>query len=126
MEIFYVFVYIFRVYIVNQLNYLVDIDSQSSDTICLIHLILGITGGFMGLIKITDLTSKLGISSRSLRYYEQMNLIKSVRPSNEKYRYYDIENIALSHFCITVWTFQTMFYNSNNDSCCSLNSNVCK
>lgn len=45
------------------------------------------------LIKITDLTGQLGLSSRSLRYYEQIGLIKSVRPEFEKYRFYDSENI---------------------------------
>lgn len=29
------------------------------------------------LIKITDLTTQLGLSSRSLRYYEQVGLIRS-------------------------------------------------
>lgn len=43
----------------------------------------------MDLIKITDLTKILGISSRSLRYYEQVGLIKSTRPQFEKYRFYD-------------------------------------
>jgi DNA-binding transcriptional MerR regulator len=43
----------------------------------------------MNLIKITDLVSQLGLSSRSLRYYEQVGLIKSVRPQFEKYRFYD-------------------------------------
>lgn len=33
----------------------------------------------MELIKITELTSQLGISSRTLRYYEQMGLLKSER-----------------------------------------------
>lgn len=47
----------------------------------------------MDLIKITDLTNQLDISSRSLRYYEQLGLIKSIRPEFEKYRYYDGENI---------------------------------
>lgn len=47
----------------------------------------------MDLVKITDLTGKLGISSRSLRYYEQVGLIQSARPEFEKYRYYDAENI---------------------------------
>lgn len=50
-------------------------------------------GKHMNLIKITDLTNNLGISSRSLRYYEQMGLIKSVRPEFEKYRFFDAENI---------------------------------
>lgn len=47
----------------------------------------------LGLIKITELTNELGISSRSLRYYEQMGLIKSIRPEFEKYRFYDEENV---------------------------------
>lgn len=47
----------------------------------------------MDLIKITDLTNQLGLSSRSLRYYEQVGLIQSVRSDTEKYRYYDSENI---------------------------------
>ena len=47
----------------------------------------------MGLIKITDLSHQLGLSSRSLRYYEQVGLIQSVRPQFEKYRFYDSENI---------------------------------
>ena len=47
----------------------------------------------MELIKITDLTVQLGITSRTLRYYEQMGLIQSTRIQFEKYRYYDRENI---------------------------------
>ena len=47
----------------------------------------------MELIKITDLTNQLSISSRTLRYYEQMGLIQSTRLQFEKYRFYDKENI---------------------------------
>jgi DNA-binding transcriptional MerR regulator len=47
----------------------------------------------MNLIKITDVVSGLNISSRSLRYYEQVGLIQSVRMPFEKYRYYNSENI---------------------------------
>lgn len=47
----------------------------------------------MELVKITDLTNDLGITSRTLRYYEQMGLVRSERPPFEKYRYYDRENI---------------------------------
>lgn len=43
----------------------------------------------MNLIKITDLTTQLDLSSRTLRYYEQVGLIQSVRPQFEAYRYYD-------------------------------------
>ena len=48
----------------------------------------------MEMVKITDLTARLGISSRTLRYYEQAGLITSVRAPLEKYRYYDAANIA--------------------------------
>ncbi|MHB1152231.1 MAG: MerR family transcriptional regulator [Eubacteriales bacterium] len=47
----------------------------------------------MDLIKITELTNQLDISSRSLRYYEQIGLIRSVRREFEKYRYFDMENV---------------------------------
>lgn len=47
----------------------------------------------MVLIKITDLTAKLGISSRSLRYYEQVGLIQSCRSEHEKYRFFDDDNV---------------------------------
>lgn len=47
----------------------------------------------MDLIKITELTGQLGVSSRTLRYYEQAGLIKSVRPKFEKYRFYDNDNV---------------------------------
>jgi len=48
----------------------------------------------MDLVKITDLTVQLGISSRSLRYYEQAGLLQSTRLPHEKYRYYDAENVT--------------------------------
>lgn len=47
----------------------------------------------MQLVKITDLTGQLGVSSRSLRYYEQVGLIESQRPEFQKYRYYDAESV---------------------------------
>ncbi len=47
----------------------------------------------MELMKITELTNQLGISSRTLRYYEQIGLLQSVRQQNEKYRFYDAESI---------------------------------
>ena len=45
------------------------------------------------LVKISDITAGLGISSRTLRYYEETGLIQSVRPQFEAYRYYDEENV---------------------------------
>lgn len=47
----------------------------------------------MNLIKITDLGTQLGISSRTLRYYEEAGLITSIRPQYEKYRYYDEQSV---------------------------------
>ncbi|QUI22561.1 MerR family transcriptional regulator [Vallitalea pronyensis] len=47
----------------------------------------------MDLIKITELSKKLNISSRSLRYYEQVGLIKSIRPDHERYRYFDKQTV---------------------------------
>lgn len=47
----------------------------------------------MELVKITQLSQQLELSSRTLRYYEQVGLIESVRPVNEKYRYYAPEAV---------------------------------
>jgi len=47
----------------------------------------------MDLIKITELSAELGLSSRTLRYYEEAGLVTSVRPQFEKYRYYDEQNV---------------------------------
>lgn len=49
------------------------------------------------LIKITELTKSLGLSSRTLRYYEQVGLIRSIRPEHEAYRYYDGEAVGRLH-----------------------------
>ncbi|WP_432667450.1 effector binding domain-containing protein [Wukongibacter baidiensis] len=45
------------------------------------------------LIKIGDLATKYNISSRSLRYYEQIGILKSIRQEDSQYRYYDDEAI---------------------------------
>lgn len=45
------------------------------------------------LIKTSELTGLLGVSSRTLCYYEQIGLIKSIRPQFETYRYYNEEAI---------------------------------
>ncbi|MBQ7338682.1 MAG: MerR family transcriptional regulator [Clostridia bacterium] len=47
----------------------------------------------MNLICITDAVKLFGVSSKTLRYYESVGLIASVRPPFEKYRYYDMETI---------------------------------
>lgn len=53
------------------------------------------------LVKISDITAGLGISSRTLRYYEETGLIQSVRPQFEAYRYYDEENVErIREICV--------------------------
>lgn len=47
----------------------------------------------MDLMKITEVTEKFSISSRTLRYYEQVGLLQSERPAFEKFRFYDSQNI---------------------------------
>ena len=47
----------------------------------------------MGLIRITDVTAKFDVSSRTLRYYEQMGLLSSICPQFEKYLFYDAEKL---------------------------------
>ncbi|NLG88499.1 MAG: MerR family transcriptional regulator [Clostridiaceae bacterium] len=60
----------------------------------------------MGLVKITELTKELGITSRTLRYYEQMGLIRSERLPFENYRYYDRENIERVKQILVLWKMQ--------------------
>ncbi|MEK5234778.1 MerR family transcriptional regulator [Paenibacillus sp. FSL L8-0470] len=47
----------------------------------------------MKLEKITGIMERFGVTSRTLRYYEQVGILQSTRQSHEKYRYYDQENI---------------------------------
>lgn len=47
----------------------------------------------MDLVKITELPPQLGLTSRSIRYYEEAGLIQSVRLPGEKYRFFDEANI---------------------------------
>jgi DNA-binding transcriptional MerR regulator len=44
------------------------------------------------LMKIGEVTSKFGISHRSLHYWESVGILKSIRAVND-YRYYDEENL---------------------------------
>ena len=43
----------------------------------------------MDLIKITDLANSFDVTSRTLRYYEQVGILESNRIPDSKYRYYD-------------------------------------
>lgn len=60
----------------------------------------------MELVKITDVTKKMGLSSRTLRYYEQVGLIESIRPRFEAYRYYDEEAMERLHQIIILRKMQ--------------------
>jgi len=61
----------------------IDFDATSS-------CILGAKGGLkMNLITISDMTKNLGISTRTLRYYEQIGLIESIKKDDYAYRTYD-------------------------------------
>ena len=44
---------------------------------------------YLDLIRINDVVDSFGISSRTLRYYEEMGLLRSSHPDNKSQRYYD-------------------------------------
>ena len=45
----------------------------------------------MDLVRINDVVDRFGISSRTLRYYEEMGLLWSSHPDNKTQRYYDAD-----------------------------------
>ncbi len=47
----------------------------------------------MDLLCITDASKQFGISSKTLRYYENVGILKPIRMKNNKYRYYDDEAV---------------------------------
>ncbi len=46
------------------------------------------------LMKIGEISRKLGITTRTLRYYEQLKLIQPDKKTRSGYRYYDSEKIT--------------------------------
>ena len=60
----------------------IDIDPASTD-------IIGAGGDELELMRINDVVDSFGISSRTLRYYEQMGILWSSHPDNRLQRYYD-------------------------------------
>ena len=46
---------------------------------------------FLELIRINEVVDNFGISSRTLRYYEEMGLLWSNHPDNKSQRYYDTQ-----------------------------------
>lgn len=47
----------------------------------------------MNLIRINDVVENFGLSSRTLRYYEQVGILWSTHPDNKAQRYYDDASI---------------------------------
>jgi DNA-binding transcriptional MerR regulator len=45
------------------------------------------------LINIRKVSKSFGISTRTIRYYEEIGLLESKRPDGSKYRFYDKESI---------------------------------
>ena len=48
------------------------------------------------MLRIGEVARRYGISNRTLRYWEEVGMLKSVRAEND-YRYYDAENVARIH-----------------------------
>ncbi len=74
------------------------------------------------LIKIRDVSSKYDISSRTLRYYEDMGLITSIRSNDYAYRLYDeiavkrLEQILiLRKLSISIKDIQRIFNTSESE-----------
>ena len=54
-------------------------------------------GGAMELTSISVVSTQFNISVRTLRYYEQIGLIKSERKEESAYRYYSIDTVKRIH-----------------------------
>ena len=74
------------------------------------------------LIKIRDVSIKYDISARSLRYYEDMGLIKSTRSDDYAYRLYDDANLQrleqimiLRKLNTSIKDIQRIFYTSGSE-----------
>jgi len=74
------------------------------------------------LMKIRDVSLKYNISARTLRYYEDMGLIKSIRNDDYAYRLYDdtalkrLEQIIiLRKLNISIKDIQRIFNSSSSD-----------
>lgn len=74
------------------------------------------------LFKIGDISQKLNITSRTLRYYEEIGLIQSTRKADSKYRYYDVKTLTkisqilmLRNFTFSIKEIQEMFFMQNSN-----------
>jgi len=76
----------------------------------------------MELIRINEVVDDFGISSRTLRYYEQMGLMWSSRPDNKQQRYYDAAALERLKQIIVLRKLQipvkdiVLIFNSENTS----------
>lgn len=75
------------------------------------------------LIKIRDMASRYDLSARTLRYYEDMGLIKSVRREDYAYRLYDEDNVKrleqiliLRKLNISIKDIQRIFNTSGSET----------
>lgn len=76
-----------------------------------------------GLIKIRDMTNRYDLSARTLRYYEDMGLIQSIRREDYAYRLYDQENVKrleqiliLRKLNISIKDIQRIFSTSGSET----------
>lgn len=74
------------------------------------------------LMKIGDLSKKLNVSSRTLRYYEELGLIKSIRDEESNFRYYPSSSeetikqiLVLRRFDISIKDIILIYQNQNKD-----------
>ena len=74
------------------------------------------------LMKIGDLSKKLNISSRTLRYYEELGLINSIRDEDSNFRYYPSSTeetlkqiLILRKFEISLKDILMIYQNQNKD-----------
>lgn len=74
------------------------------------------------LMKIGDLSKKLNISSRTLRYYEELGLINSIRDEDSNFRYYPSSTeetlkqiLILRKFDISLKEILLIYQNQNKD-----------
>lgn len=75
------------------------------------------------LIKIRDMTNRYDLSARTLRYYEDMGLIQSIRREDYAYRLYDQENVKrleqiliLRKLNISIKDIQRIFSTSGSET----------
>ena len=74
------------------------------------------------LVKIRDMTARYDLSARTLRYYEDMGLIQSIRSEDYAYRMYDEVNVkrleqilVLRKLNISIKDIQQIFHTAGSE-----------